>query len=750
MIADKSINLDTLHKVLFDNEKLELSEECIRKVEESFDFLQSFSSDKIIYGINTGFGPMAQYRIEDQSLIDLQYNIIRSHSTGAGKPLPELYVKAAMIARLYTFLQGKSGVHLELVSLLCEFINRGIYPFIPEHGSVGASGDLVQLAHIALTLIGEGEVFYQGKLCNAATVLQENGLKPFSMRIREGLSVTNGTSVMTGIGIVNLIYAKKLLRWSVAASVMMNEIAASYDDFMAQALNEAKHHKGQQEIAAMMREWVAGSKCVLQRENELYNQVHKEKIFEHKVQPYYSLRCVPQILGPIYDELENAEEVLINEINSACDNPIVDPDTQNIYHGGNFHGDYISFEMDKLKIAVTKLTMLCERQINYLFHDRINGILPPFVNLGVLGLNYGLQASQFTATSTTAECQTLSNPMYVHSIPNNNDNQDIVSMGTNSALLAKTVIENSYQVMAIQFMGMAQAIDYLKIQDRLSSKSRQVYEEIRSFFPVFTNDTPKYKEIEMMIDYLKKKINKMKYALVTGGSRGIGRAVSCKLAEMGYFILINYQNNDAEAEKTLQLVQEKGSNGELMKFDVTDPAAITLALGNWASQHPDEYIEVLINNAGIRKDNLMLWMTGEEWSKVLDISLNGFFNVTQPLLKNMLVKRYGRIVNIVSLSGIQGMPGQANYSAAKGGVIAATKALAQEVAKKKVTVNAVAPGFIRTDMTEGIDENEWKKHIPAGRFGTPEEVADLVGFLASPASSYITGEVISINGGLYT
>ena len=504
MIADKSINLDTLHKVLFDNEKLELSEECIRKVEESFDFLQSFSSDKIIYGINTGFGPMAQYRIEDQSLIDLQYNIIRSHSTGAGKPLPELYVKAAMIARLYTFLQGKSGVHLELVSLLCEFINRGIYPFIPEHGSVGASGDLVQLAHIALTLIGEGEVFYQGKLCNAATVLQENGLKPFSMRIREGLSVTNGTSVMTGIGIVNLIYAKKLLRWSVAASVMMNEIAASYDDFMAQSLNEAKHHKGQQEIAAMMREWVAGSKCVLQRENELYNQLHKEKIIEHKVQPYYSLRCVPQILGPIYDELENAEEVLINEINSACDNPIVDPDTQNIYHGGNFHGDYISFEMDKLKIAVTKLTMLCERQINYLFHDRINGILPPFVNLGVLGLNYGLQASQFTATSTTAECQTLSNPMYVHSIPNNNDNQDIVSMGTNSALLAKTVIENSYQVMAIQFMGMAQAIDYLKIQDRLSSKSRQVYEEIRSFFPVFTNDTPKYKEIEMMIDYLKK------------------------------------------------------------------------------------------------------------------------------------------------------------------------------------------------------------------------------------------------------
>lgn len=242
----------------------------------------------------------------------------------------------------------------------------------------------------------------------------------------------------------------------------------------------------------------------------------------------------------------------------------------------------------------------------------------------------------------------------------------------------------------------------------------------------------------------------MKYALVTGGSRGIGRAVCIKLATMGYRVLINYQSNDAEAENTLQLVREQGSDGELLKFDVTEPPAVFDALNQWSAQHPAEYIEVLVNNAGIRKDNLMLWMTGEEWSRVLDTSLNGFFHVTQPLLKNMLVKRFGRIVNIVSLSGIKGMPGQTNYSASKGGIIAATKALAQEVAKKNVTVNAIAPGFIATDMTEGIDENEWKKMIPAGRFGRPEEVADLVGFIVSPAASYITGEVISINGGLYT
>ncbi|WP_291587064.1 3-oxoacyl-ACP reductase FabG [Bacteroides sp.] len=242
----------------------------------------------------------------------------------------------------------------------------------------------------------------------------------------------------------------------------------------------------------------------------------------------------------------------------------------------------------------------------------------------------------------------------------------------------------------------------------------------------------------------------MKYALVTGGSRGIGRSICVKLAEMGYYVLINYQSNDTEAENTLQLVREKGAEGELMKFDVTEPAVVLTVLTQWMEQHPDAIIETLINNAGIRKDNLMLWMTGEEWNRVLDISLNGFFNVTQALLKNMLVNRFGRIVNIVSLSGIKGMPGQVNYSASKGGIIAATKALAQEVAKKKVTVNAVAPGFIHTDMTDDIDENEWKKTIPAGRFGKPEEVAELVGFLVSPAASYITGEVISINGGLYT
>ncbi|MDR1880793.1 MAG: aromatic amino acid ammonia-lyase [Tannerellaceae bacterium] len=501
---DTALTLAEIEGLLFGGKTLLLSGEALERVERCYAFLERFSTNKVVYGINTGFGPMAQYRIDDDSLRQLQYNIIRSHAAGAGKPLPPLYVKAAMIARLITFMQGYSGVHTSLAELLAACINRGICPCVPEHGSVGASGDLVQLAHIALALIGEGEAFYEGSLRPAAEVLAENGLKPFAMRIREGLSVTNGTSVMTGIGLVNLIYAKRLMAWSVIASVMMNEIASSYDDFMSAVLNGVKHHAGQRRVAAAMRRWIEGGQSVRKRENELFGQCDKT-VFDHKVQPYYSLRCVPQVLGPVLDELENAEKVLLDELHSVCDNPVIDPVTENIYHGGNFHGDYVSFEMDKLKIAVAKLTMLAERQLNYLCHDRINGILPPFLNMGVLGLNYGMQAAQFTATSTTAECQALSNPMYVHSIPNNNDNQDIVSMGTNSALIAKTVVENAFQVMAIHFMAIVQAVDCLKMAGRLSPRSRRVYDEIRVFFPIFVEDIPKYKEMEAMIDYLKEK-----------------------------------------------------------------------------------------------------------------------------------------------------------------------------------------------------------------------------------------------------
>jgi len=242
----------------------------------------------------------------------------------------------------------------------------------------------------------------------------------------------------------------------------------------------------------------------------------------------------------------------------------------------------------------------------------------------------------------------------------------------------------------------------------------------------------------------------MKYALVTGASRGIGRAVSMKLASDGFAVLINFKSNDAEALETLRLIKEAGGKATLLKFDVSDKDQVTESLGKWLLEHEGDYIDVVVNNAGIRKDNLMFFMSDDDWSSVIDTNLNSFFYVTRHLIKDMVVNKHGRIINVVSLSGLKGLPGQANYSASKAGVIGATKALAQELGKKNITVNAVAPGFIKTEMTDGLNEKELKSMIPLNRFGESSEVAELVGFLASDKASYITGQVISINGGLYS
>ncbi|MGI9650346.1 HAL/PAL/TAL family ammonia-lyase [Chryseobacterium sp. RLHN22] len=507
MKINKFLELKDFQRIIIENERIELDSSLLQRVNESFSFLKEFSKNKVIYGVNTGFGPMAQFKISDEDTHQLQYNLIRSHSSGIGNPLPADEAKACMLARLNTLSLGNSGVHESVVNLLKELINRDITPLIFEHGGVGASGDLVQLAHLALVLIGEGEVFYKGERKSTKEVFETEGLEPIQVEIREGLALMNGTSVMSGIGIVNAYKANQLTEISIKLSCAINEIVQAYDDHLSEALNGTKLHIGQQKIAEKMRNHLADSKLIRKRADHLYTHFEEqEKVFKEKVQEYYSLRCVPQILGPVLDTLEYTEKVLENEINSANDNPIINVEDKHVYHGGNFHGDYISLEMDKLKIVVTKLTMLAERQLNYLLNAKINEILPPFVNLGKLGFNFGMQGVQFTATSTTAESQMLSNSMYVHSIPNNNDNQDIVSMGTNAAVICRKVIENAFEVLSIEAITIVQAIEYLGFQDKISSKTKALYDEIRKIIPAFSDDMIMYPYIQNVKDYLKNNI----------------------------------------------------------------------------------------------------------------------------------------------------------------------------------------------------------------------------------------------------
>ncbi|HQQ99991.1 MAG TPA: aromatic amino acid ammonia-lyase [Ferruginibacter sp.] len=501
-VGDRRLSLADFSAVLYEGKEVALDPKAVEKVEANFRFLQKFSSNKLIYGINTGFGPMAQYKVSEENMLQLQYNLIRSHSSGSNSLMSPIMVKGVMLARLNSLMQGYSGIHPETVHLIKELINNDVTPCIFEHGGVGASGDLVQLAHLGLVLIGEGEVVYKGEIRPTAEVFKQLNIKPLSIHIREGLAILNGTSAMTGIGMANIVQAQKLLEWSVLLSAMINEVVEAYDDHYSYELNIVKHHKGQNKIAAQLREILKDSKLIRNRSEHLYNPAKlDQEVFKDKVQEYYSLRCVTQVLGPIYDTISQAEKVVTDELNSVNDNPVIDHENQNIFHGGNFHGDYVSLEMDKLKIAITKLSMLSERQLNYLLNEKLNQKFPPFVNLGVLGFNFGMQGMQFTATSTVAENQTMSFPMYVHSIPNNNDNQDIVSMGCNAALMTRRVINNSFEVLAIQMMTVLQAIDHMKCTDRLSSETHHVYTEIRKLFPVFIEDKPKYKDLEKIKTY---------------------------------------------------------------------------------------------------------------------------------------------------------------------------------------------------------------------------------------------------------
>ena len=473
------------------NSRVIVSISALERVKKSKLFLDIKSGGKeIIYGVNTGFGPMASHIIGQDWLVVLQKNLVTGHAVGMGLPIDQKYVLAAMAIRLNTLVKGYSGVSVGLIQRLEQFINHRIIPVVPEHGAVGASGDLVQLAHIASALIGEGEVFYRGKRRLSIDIINKFKLGNYHLQPKEGLALINGTAMMSGIASLLCEDADKLLNMAVRLGALGLELVYGSTDSLSVRAHNLRPHNGQVAIAGLLRKILKTSKTVRNR-RELKGEAGLDgvvRLISEEVQQIYSLRCVPHILGPVLEILNQAKETVSVEINSVTDNPIVDWENEEFIHGGNFHGDCIATVVDQLKAGLTKLTLLSERRINFFLDSKVNGIFPSFMNLGIPGLTLGLQGLQFIATSTAAQNQTLAYPHSIHSISTNGGNQDVVSMGTDAALIAAKVAENAFIVLAVELITLCQGIDYLGVQESLSDSSRFLYRGLRKFFPAIKQD----------------------------------------------------------------------------------------------------------------------------------------------------------------------------------------------------------------------------------------------------------------------
>lgn len=508
LIDGKSLKIEAIAGFVADKKRqISLEPSALKVAESAHEFLNRTleQNNRVIYGINTGFGPMANYILAHGQILDLQKNLILSHAVGMGEKIPDDFVLAAMAVRLNTLVKGYSGISAELLHRLEKFINLRIIPIVPEHGAVGTSGDLVQLAHIALALLGKGDVVYKNQIRKTSSVLKERGLKPYALKPKEGLSLINGTSMMTGIASLISNRSCGLLSLALRNGCLALELVKAYDDSFSGKLHELRAHPGQMKVAAKMRQVLGGSRLIRNREslNKNANNGTKVSHISESVQEVYSLRCLAQILGPAYETLARAWQTAEIEMNSVTDNPIIDIDGKKFLHGGNFHGDYVAVAMDQLKMSLVKLTMLSERRLNFFLHDKINGLFPPFLNLDTPGLTLGLQGLQFVATSTTANSQTLAYPMNLHSIPTNGDNQDIVSMGTDAALLAGKVLDNAFIVAAIESLALCQAVDFLKVQNQLSEDSKQLYDFVRESVPTIVEDRHLQPELQTLLAKIK-------------------------------------------------------------------------------------------------------------------------------------------------------------------------------------------------------------------------------------------------------
>ncbi len=487
ILNGNDLTIEDIVAIGIGDKEVVLHPESLKRCQASRDFLeQEVQAGRIIYGVNTSFGPMCNKIIHEDELEQLQINLIHSHAAGLGEPLPSYIALSVLVVRLNSLLKGYSGVRRELLERLAQMINLGIAPYIPECGSVGASGDLVHLAHLGLAVIGEGKVFYQKELKETAEVFKQNAIKPFRLSFKEGLALMNGTSAMTAIAAFALMGAKKLARIACVNAAFAMEIFGGIDDAFDEDLHRVKPHPGQIQAADIIRCLYKGSKNITLRET-MHELIRSQKtegpVYETdiNVQDVYSIRCSPQILAPVLEAIEAAVKVVTVEANSSNDNPLIIPEKKKIIHGGNFHGQSIGFNMDMLCLAIAQLGTLSERRLNKLLDKSLSEGLPEHLISGKVGLTMGFMGVQYLATSTAAENKQLANPVSTLSISCNASNQDVVSMGTIAARKALKAVSNAKHILTVETMADIQALSF-RSAATMGIATTKIYHVLREHF----------------------------------------------------------------------------------------------------------------------------------------------------------------------------------------------------------------------------------------------------------------------------
>jgi histidine ammonia-lyase len=474
-IDGEHLTFEEFERVCFRKEKVFLKNEAREKIRNCRKVLEEIiDKGDVVYGINTGFGALSNIRISNENLKKLQLNLIRSHAGAVGEPLPEEIVRGIMLLRANVLARGNSGVREEIVDFLLSLLNNDITPYIPSQGSVGASGDLAPLSHLALVIVGEGEVYYKGELLPASEALKRANLKPLSLEPREGLALINGTQVMTSIGLNAFLLSQKVMKSADIASAMTLEAMRGSLSPFDERIHILRPYNGQIETAKKIKEYLEGSEILKLREKE-------------RVQDCYSLRCIPQVHGAIKEALSFIMGILEKEINSVTDNPIIFPEEKKVISGGNFHGEPVALAMDFLSIAMTELGNISERRIDRLVNPSLNYGLPPFLTKSP-GLNSGLMMAQIVSASLASENRALSFPASVENIPTTGGQEDHVSMGTISAMKALRIVNNTKKIISAELLCSAQAIEFFKPK-KSSPIIMEVVKKIREKVPFIEEDS---------------------------------------------------------------------------------------------------------------------------------------------------------------------------------------------------------------------------------------------------------------------